>query len=76
MEKFQGIQEGPLSIAREDAGKEIRLIFSGKSILRSPAEFLQPILLQVLGEATLNEKRLVLDFRQLTYMNSSTFTPW
>jgi hypothetical protein len=49
--------------------------FHGKSMLRDPNEFLMPILLRTLSEANEKQKRLLLDFRSLAYMNSSTLTP-
>ena len=75
MSQFEGVQDGPLTIRREEITDDLVLIFEGKSILRDPAEFLQPILIQVLDEADAESKRLVLDFSGLTYMNSSTYTP-
>ena len=75
MNKFEGVQEGPLTIRREQASEDLTLVFEGKSILRDPTEFLQPILLQVVEEIDAEGKRLVLDFSDLAYMNSSTFTP-
>ena len=75
MSQFEGVQDGPLTIRREEITDDLVLIFEGKSILRDPAEFLQPILIQVLEEADAESKRLVLDFSGLTYMNSSTYTP-
>ncbi|MCP3950652.1 MAG: DUF1987 domain-containing protein [Desulfobacterales bacterium] len=47
----------------------------GKSVDRQPSKFISPILVKVLGMASVNNKRIVLDFRELTYMNSSTITP-
>lgn len=75
MNKFEGVQEGPLTIQREETSEDLTLVFEGKSILRDPTEFLQPILLQVVEEIDAEGKRLVLDFSGLAYMNSSTFTP-
>ena len=75
MNKFGGVQEGPLTIRREETSGDLTLVFEGKSILRDPTEFLQPILLQVVEEIDAEGKRLVLDFSDLAYMNSSTFTP-
>lgn len=75
MEKFEVREDGPLRIERTDGGDKVVLEFKGKSILRDPAEFLQPILFQMLDEIEQSGSRLVLDFRELTYMNSSTFTP-
>ena len=62
-----------LQTVRDDAAVTIR--FSGKSILREPAEFVMPILLEALSDAMVLQKRLVLDFCELAYMNSSTLTP-
>ena len=75
MSKFEGVQEGPLTIRREETSEDLTLVFEGKSILRDPTEFLQPVLLQVVEEIDAEGKRLVLDFSDLAYMNSSTFTP-
>jgi hypothetical protein len=44
-------------------------------MLRDPNEFVMPILLKTLGEGIGEKKRVVLDFRDLAYMNSSTLTP-
>ena len=75
MEKFTGITDGPLSISRDDEERGVVLRFTGKSILRDPTELLQPNLFLVLEEVEESGKRLFLDFSQLMYMNSSTFTP-
>lgn len=75
MDRFEGISEGPLTITRSEPDGQLVFEFSGKSILRDPTELLQPILFQILAEAEESRQRLVLDFRNLTYMNSSTFTP-
>jgi hypothetical protein len=75
MDRFEGIQEGPLTVKRSGSDANVGLVFEGKSILRDPTEILQPILFQVLDESDDADKRLELDFRELSYMNSSTFTP-
>ena len=43
--------------------------------MRKPADFLAPILADVLKHGTESGRRIVLDFRTLQYMNSSTITP-
>ncbi len=58
-----------------DQDETVRLRFLGKSMLREPGEFLLPLLLKTLSEAIDLGKRIVLDFRELSYMNSSTLTP-
>ncbi len=62
-----------IDVARDDDA--IVVHFLGKSMLRDPNEFVMPILLRTLGEANGEGKRLVMDFRDLLYMNSSTLTP-
>ncbi|HEY9593450.1 MAG TPA: hypothetical protein VHE79_03175 [Spirochaetia bacterium] len=62
-----------IDVARDEGS--IVLQFHGKSMLRDPNEFVMPILLKTLGEAIGENKRVVMDFRQLLYMNSSTLTP-
>ena len=53
----------------------ITVRFLGKSILRDPSEFVMPILVRSLDQATSDDRRLVMDFQDLAYMNSSTLTP-
>ncbi len=64
-----------LQIDQTDEDQTITLRFLGKSILRDPSQFVMPILQKTLTEANKGKKRLVMDFRDLTYMNSSTLTP-
>lgn len=47
----------------------------GKSIDRNPGQFLNPILVKLINTGNEVNKRIVLDFRKLDYMNSSTITP-
>jgi hypothetical protein len=47
----------------------------GKSIDRNPGQFLNPILVKLIKKGNETHKRIVLDFRKLEYMNSSTITP-
>lgn len=75
MEKTTVFDEGPLKIERSNDESGLKLLFSGKSILRDPTKALQPVLLEMLEEASTSQKRLVLDFTGLKYMNSSSFTP-
>jgi hypothetical protein len=62
-----------LEVSQESGSISVR--FHGKSMLRDPNDFLMPILLRMLAEANAEKKRILLDFRTLTYMNSSTLTP-
>ncbi len=47
----------------------------GKSMDRDPSRFILPILTEVLEKSTALKKEIELDFRSISYMNSSTITP-
>ena len=64
-----------LELSSVDDESAITIKFTGKSILREPAEFVMPILVKALSDATSTKRRLVMDFCDLAYMNSSTLTP-
>ena len=49
--------------------------WEGKSIDREPSKFVAPILVKVLEMASALNKRIIMDFQSLSYMNSSTITP-
>ena len=49
--------------------------WEGKSTDREPAKFISPILVKVLEMASGLNKRIIMDFQSLSYMNSSTITP-
>jgi anti-anti-sigma regulatory factor len=68
-------EAGALRVEKHAADTELRVVLSGKSIIRSANEVLLPVLLEALTGAQGAGKRLVLDFRPLTYMNSSSFAP-
>jgi hypothetical protein len=67
--------EGELALELSREGGEIRLAWRGKSAQREPGRFLMPILAEALERAKADGLPLALDFTQLDYMNSSTFTP-
>ena len=71
----QIFENGPLRIEYNTSEEAIRLDFQGKSILRDPSDFLLPLLLDTVDDAEKSGKPIILDFRSLKYMNSSTFTP-
>ena len=75
MESSNTYQKDSLTINRNETDDELTLRFFGKSILHNPSDFVLPILLDALEVAESHAKRLTMDFRDLTYMNSSTFTP-
>ena len=49
--------------------------WEGKSVDREPSKFISPILVKVLKMASVMNKRIIMDFQSLSYMNSSTITP-
>ena len=62
-----------LTIHSVSTDKRYTLNWSGECDFRNPSETLGPTLRGVLSE--LRERRLVLDFRGLTFMNSSSVSP-
>lgn len=49
--------------------------WEGKSTDREPSKFISPILVKVLEMSSGLNKRIIMDFQSLSYMNSSTITP-
>jgi hypothetical protein len=68
-------EEGALVLELLEAPGELRVAWSGKSSDREPGRFILPVLQDAIERARTAGVRLVLDFRELEYMNSSTFTP-
>lgn len=64
-----------LTIEVEESEEWVEVKWLGKSYGRSPGQFITPILSDALLKSGHGTKRLVLDFRKLQYMNSSTITP-
>jgi anti-anti-sigma regulatory factor len=67
--------DGTLKVSRiiEDGILTLELI--GKCIIRDANDTLMPIFASAMEESSNSDLRLVLDFRQVTYMNSSSFAP-
>lgn len=66
---------GSLTVEVTESPEAVTIIWLGKSISRKPSTFLTPILTDALSTATQAEKTVVIDFRKLQYMNSSSITP-
>ncbi|HTP58452.1 MAG TPA: hypothetical protein VMM82_06000 [Spirochaetia bacterium] len=64
-----------LRVTVEDMSDSLVVTFLGKSSLRNPKEFVLPLLQQIYSEAKAAAKRVVMDFRNLAFMSSSTLTP-
>ena len=65
----------PLKIGVEEKAGSIEVNWTGKSIARNPSKFITPILAGVLDKGVSQKKEIILDFRELAYLNSSTITP-
>jgi hypothetical protein len=66
---------GELTLELTRSPGELRLAWRGKSADREPGRFLMPVLSDALERARVERVPLALDFSDLDYMNSSTFTP-
>lgn len=64
-----------LKIEIEENDSTIGIRFLGKSTDREPGNFIYPILQDSLQNSLKYNKKLVMDFISLEYMNSSTITP-
>jgi len=75
MKKPEKFTNNYLSIEVIEHEASIDVKWEGKSIDREPSKFISPILVKVLGMASSLNKRIIMDFQSLSYMNSSTITP-
>lgn len=76
MSKIDAVfDDGTLKISRIIEGGTLTLELIGKCIIRDANDTLMPIFTTAMEESANNNVRLVLDFRQVTYMNSSSFAP-
>ncbi|MDJ0831475.1 MAG: hypothetical protein QNI92_16600 [Desulfobacterales bacterium] len=62
-----------IHVIENDATIDVK--WEGKSVAREPSKFISPILVKVLEMASAHRKRIIMDFQNLAYMNSSTITP-
>ena len=67
--------DGTLTINRSQADGTLTLQLIGKCIIRDANDTLMPIFSDAMAESGHNGQRLVLDFRDVSYMNSSSFAP-
>ncbi len=66
---------GLLNITIREEDTSIFVNWTGKSTDREPGKFITPILVDAIKKSSEKNKRVVIDFRELSYMNSSTITP-
>lgn len=75
MAKPKKFTNGLLVIEVHEEEEHITAIWLGKSVEREPGKVITPILVRLVRRSSEKGKRLILDFRSLAYMNSSTITP-
>ena len=64
-----------LKIEVQEESNTIIVNWFGKSIDRKPGIFITPILIKVFKKSNIYNKRIMLNFQKIEYMNSSTITP-
>ena len=64
-----------LRIELREKNESILTSWSGKSVDRNPGKFITPILVNLVKKSNEFNKRIIIDFQNLDYMNSSTITP-
>lgn len=64
-----------LTLEKIEDEPSLTIKFIGKSNERNPSKFIYPILSDALDQSANANKDIILDFRDLEYMNSSTITP-
>jgi hypothetical protein len=75
MGKIELFEDNLLQIEVIENKNSISMVWTGKSTNRKPSEFISPILADTIKKSNATKKRIILDFRKLDYMNSSTITP-
>ena len=75
MGKRESFVSNLLRIEVQEDNNTIVAHWSGKSVDRNPGKFITPILVSLLNKSNDLKKRIILDFQNLDYMNSSTITP-
>lgn len=64
-----------LTLVLSQTDEAVRLDWKGVSMAREPAQFLSPILSRALDLGLQTQKKVVIDFQQMEYLNSSTLSP-
>ncbi|MGB5751107.1 MAG: SiaC family regulatory phosphoprotein [Desulfobacterales bacterium] len=75
MKKLELFTNNFLTIQVVEHRDTIDVRWEGKSVDREPSKFISPILVKVLEMASDLNKRIIMDFQSMAYMNSSTITP-
>ena len=64
-----------LTLELRENNNSINIRWTGKSVERNPGIFINPILVELANRSNESNKRIVMDFRKIDFMNSSTITP-
>jgi len=75
MSNIEKYTSNQLTIEVEENHSEINIKFKGRSTERDPSAFISPILQESLHNSNKFNKKIIMDFVELEYMNSSTITP-
>ncbi len=75
MAKTSHYRSNQLHIEVQENADTILVKWTGKSTDREPGKFIVPILVNVMKKSSDKKRKIVLDFRELDYLNSSTITP-
>jgi len=75
MSKSRSFTNNLLKIELQEEKDTINIYWTGKSVDREPSKFITPILVEAVKKSSEKNKRVIMDFRELVYMNSSTITP-
>ncbi len=75
MSKAKNYSNELLNIQVVDNNGDLEVNWTGKSIARKPGKFITPIMVNVLKQSSNKNKRIIVDFTELDYMNSSSITP-
>jgi hypothetical protein len=68
-------QDEALTLTLREEEEGIYVAWSGRSTGREPGHFIVPVLTRAMEWGRSKNKLVVLDFRDIAYMNSSTITP-
>lgn len=72
---LQTFQQNALTLELRDDEAQVSLTWLGRSTHREPSAFIVPVLSRAVELGRVRSRPLVLDFRAMAYMNSSTITP-
>ncbi len=64
-----------LRIEVSEDDRVVMLRWTGRSVDREPGKFITPVLTEMLKRSDSGRKKIIMDFKDLSYMNSSTITP-